>query len=119
LANTFLQGVTVILGNASVVDALYNMIPGAENASAILGEGIYTFPCNTTLPVVSFTFGGKDFPMTNGLNFAPITSLSPDCIGSIMGSDDLNFWILGDAFMTNYYNVFDVGNAQLGFATLA
>jgi hypothetical protein len=43
------------------------------------------------------------------------------CVGSIMATDSVpdNAWIVGDAFMTNVYNVFDQANSQVGFANLA
>ena len=32
---------------------------------------------------------------------------------------DTDFWILGDVFLQNVYSAWDVGNARIGFATLA
>ena len=121
LADIFLQGTTLVIGDTTNVAAFYKKIPGAQDASSTVGAGFYTFPCNSTLPAVSFTIGGKDFPMTQSLNFGQVSSGSTDCVGSIVADSSIGsqFWILGDAFMTNYYTVFDVGNSQVGFATLA
>jgi cathepsin D len=115
------SGTTLVIGDTQSVDAFYAQIPGAQSASQTIGDGFYTLPCSATIPEVSFTIAGKDFPMTDSLNFGPIQEGSTECVGSIIADANIGsqFWILGDAFMTNYYTVFDLGNSQVGFANLA
>jgi hypothetical protein len=118
LADIFLQGASFITGDAVNVAAFYGKIPGA---SSTIVEGIYSFPCDADLPVISFTLGGQDFPMTpESFDAGPDPSGDDGCIGAIRATNTGNpFWVLGDAFMTNYYTVFDVGSSQIGFAALA
>jgi hypothetical protein len=113
----FLQASNIITGDATSVATLYQDIPGAYKIVA----GVYGFPCNSNLPNISFTFGGNDLPITQSLILGETDADSPNCVGSIVGSENLvdSFWILGDAFMTSYYTIFDIENLQLGFATLA
>lgn len=114
------SGTTLVIGDTASVKAFYAKIPSAKEDSSV-GAGFYTFPCSATIPEVSFTFGGVDFPMTSTLNFGPVSQGSDSCVGSVIADANIGsqFWILGDAFMTNYYTAFDVGNSQVGFAKLA
>lgn len=59
--------------------------------------------------------------MTDTLNVGRLEEGSDTCVGSIYSNPKVTtrFWILGDAFMTNYYTAFDFGNSRVGFATLA
>jgi hypothetical protein len=62
--------------------------------------------------------------MTQSFNFGPTYEQSPRCFGGIRGLDDIEWWVVGATFMTNYYTIFDfanpgVRNPQVGFATLA
>jgi hypothetical protein len=126
LADIFLQGGGLIIGDPDSVAAFYAQIPGARAASSNLPPGFYTFPCKTDLPVISFTFGGRGFPMTpQSFNRGKISSSwwSGDiCVGAIIKNIaiyDNRLWILGTPFMTNYYTVFDVRGSRIGFADLA
>jgi cathepsin D len=121
LTDILLQGSPLIVGDPTGVSDIYAKIPGAQNASFTIGQGFYTFPCNSTLPDISFTIGGQDFPMTQSLTFGQASSGSTECVGSIVAFDPTGtqFWVLGDIFMTNFYTVFDVGQSRIGFATLA
>lgn len=80
-------------------------------------------------PSVAFTFGGistKSFAI-NSLDFntGPFDLGSKLCVGAIMGSDQqdvngVNFAIIGDTFIKNWYTVFSYdalnGDPAVGFA---
>jgi len=110
-------GTTLIVTDQATAAALFAGVPGAADASRTAGAGFFTFPCNAN-PNVSLTFGGKSFPVSlDTFNLGVLTG--NECVGGLMGSTGLPFTVVGDVFLQNVYTVFDVGNEQVGFATLA
>jgi hypothetical protein len=112
-----LQGATSILAHPEDVRKLYSQIPGSQ----AVANGFYIYPCNIVLPDIAFYFDGVAFPITQNFRHDRWNQGSPNCLGNIIGNSiiPINTWVLGAAFMANYYTIFDVGNKRVGFATLA
>ncbi|KAK7470902.1 hypothetical protein VKT23_002318 [Stygiomarasmius scandens] len=112
-------GTTLVVGDQDTVEQFYAAVPGAADASNTIGPGFFTFPCDSA-PDVSLTFGGTEFSISPDIfNLGLVSEGSSDCVGGIMGGDVPGFWVVGDVFLRNVYTSFDVGNTQVGFATLA
>ncbi|TFK76153.1 acid protease [Pluteus cervinus] len=112
-------GTTLIIGDSASVKAFYAAIPGSKDASQTIGQGYYTIPCNS-VPTPSLTFGGTTFAVSPSVfNLGQLQAGSSDCVGGINAVDGLGFWVVGDVFLQNVLTTFDVGNARVGFATLA
>jgi cathepsin D len=74
------------------------------------------------LPTIAFTIGGQSLSLsTTSFNLGPVNATSEECIGSIVShvSWSEQLWVLGDAFLKNYYTIFDYGKQRVGFAQLA
>ncbi|KAG5654486.1 hypothetical protein H0H81_001985 [Sphagnurus paluster] len=111
-------GTTLVLGDSKSVTDFYSLIPGAKPASQTVGEGFFTFPCQSALNI-TLTFGGQPFPISpETFNLGQAFAGSKDCVGGIAAFDLLDVWIVGDVFLQNVYTVFDVGNNTVGFAAL-
>ncbi|GJE93357.1 Asp-domain-containing protein [Phanerochaete sordida] len=111
-------GTTLIVADMPQVRQFYAAIPGSKDASATVGEGFFTFPCSAT-EHVGLTFSGRNFAIAPSLfNLGRVSSGSNDCVGAVVGTNDLNFWVVGDTFLQNVYTTFDFGNNRVGFATL-
>lgn len=93
---------------------------GGKDASSTVGNGYYTFPCDSKIEV-ALAFGGKSFPMSmSSFNLGQASAGSSDCVGSIVGTGtDMGPAIIGTAFLQNVYTKFDIANKQIGFAQLA
>ncbi|KAF9223186.1 Asp-domain-containing protein [Gyrodon lividus] len=113
-------GSELIHGPYQDVAILYETVGGTD-ASYILGEGYWTFPCDD-IPSVSFTIAGNSFFISDDeLNLGSSYYDSLDCVGAIIGDsfDGECDWLIGTAFLSGVYTIFDVGNLRVGFATLA
>lgn len=115
------SGTSLLVGPTDDVKAIASRL-GAT--SVINGE--YMVDCDATLPDMSLTLG-------SGTHTATLTVKGNDlrikicrfiiiceCILAIAGMDlGESLWILGDVLMRDYYTVFDIGNAQVGFAPVS
>ncbi|XP_055271793.1 pregnancy-associated glycoprotein 2-like [Moschus berezovskii] len=80
----------------------------------------YLISCrvNTTIPPVVFTINGTDYPMRPEDYI--VTSTYSLCFSAFQGGTEemaeSETWILGDAFLRQYFSVFDRGNRKFGLA---
>lgn len=106
-------GTTVIVAPPDQAQHFWNSVPG----SAPYGGGYYTFPCNN-VPEVSFSFGGKQWQMSeDNINLGSTSAGSGRCVGSVVGRDvGINAWIIGDSFLKGVYTTFDFDQNAVGFS---
>ncbi|KAG8910150.1 hypothetical protein FRC01_006520 [Tulasnella sp. 417] len=112
------SGTSLIYVTKSAADELYNQIPGSSPAPQDVGDGFYTFPCDSPIGTVSFVFGGKPYAINpQDFNLGALQEGSSDCVGGVLGEDlGDNLAIVGDEFMKNWYSVFDYDRLAVGFA---
>ncbi|KAG8952204.1 hypothetical protein FRC04_004911 [Tulasnella sp. 424] len=113
------SGTSLIYLPPSQANAVYSKIPGAQPAS----DGRhYTFPCAN---VASLGTIGMMFPNSNTVfninptqfNAGVMDEAAGLCAGAIVSSGTENgSALVGDAFMSTWYSIFDYGNMRVGFA---
>ncbi|VDB96870.1 unnamed protein product [Peniophora sp. CBMAI 1063] len=111
-------GTTLLAGPPDSVADFYNQIPGSRS----IGQGMYSYPCSTSLNV-TISFGGRSWPISPvDLNRGPTGG--GQCVGSIASmqgsppSATFPAWIIGDVFLKNVYAVFRSNPPSVGFAEL-
>jgi len=112
-------GTSLIVGPVNDVYRLNTLI-GAK----LMWGGMWFVDCATadSLPTLSFTIQGKDFPLTSKEYIVPVkTSGGIKCLSAFTPLDIPSkvgkLWVLGDVFHSVYYTVYHFGNNQVGFAT--
>ncbi|KAL9127012.1 MAG: hypothetical protein Q9217_004027 [Psora testacea] len=106
-------GTSLLLLQDDVVDAYWGAVQGAQNSQS---EGGYVFPCDTTLPDITFQIEGYAAVVPGSyVNYAP-ASESGTCYGGIQSSGGLGLSIFGDVFLKSQFVVFSNDGPQLGFA---
>jgi hypothetical protein len=114
--------------NNAIVDSGTSLLTGPSDSVKAIAEAIgakplvageYVVSCDATnLPDFDFTLNGQVYTLTSADYLIPDGDM---CLLGMMGLDVPRpsgpLWILGDLFMRKYYTVFDVENAQVGFAT--
>ncbi|RCN45403.1 eukaryotic aspartyl protease [Ancylostoma caninum] len=96
--------------------SIANSIAQANGATYDAEDEVYFIDCNAK-PSLDLTIGGNKYTI-NAANFV-IPSGDGRCLLAIFGTNTFGFgpaWILGDPFIRQYCNVYDVGQQRIGFA---
>jgi len=114
------SGTSLIVGPKADV----SVVAGLMGATEIM-SGMYSVSCSSELPDMEVTLGsgseaitlvvkGEDLRMKICMFYVIC-----ECILGITGMDlPEPLWILGDAVMRDYYTIFDIGNARIGFSKI-
>uniref|UniRef100_A0A146LIL6 Pepsin A n=1 Tax=Lygus hesperus TaxID=30085 RepID=A0A146LIL6_LYGHE len=105
-------GTSLIIGPTKDVDSI-----AAELKARYIDPGLYVVEESriSSLPNMTFSINGKNYTLSPE-QYIPIRQQGFGMVG-IQGAD-MDFWILGDVFLSNYYTIFHVERQAVGFADL-
>jgi len=117
------SGTSVITGPTEDTDKINEAIGAIK---FIAGEWLVRCKNIPTMPDITFKLGEIEYTLTASqyvLQISDPDSGQVQCISGFMGMDipppSGPLWILGDAFMGQYYTTFDFENNRVGIADLA
>ncbi|KIO26672.1 hypothetical protein M407DRAFT_24111 [Tulasnella calospora MUT 4182] len=101
-----------------VAKALHSHIPGSRYDKDIQG---YTFPCDkaSSIAPIGWMFGSSSTVFNihpSQLNLGEVEKGSNKCLSAIFATDEWSIGLIGDAFLSSWYSIFDYGNLRMGFA---
>ncbi|CAG8757294.1 4344_t:CDS:2 [Dentiscutata erythropus] len=107
-------GSPIILGNSIQVSKILAMIPGNT-----FNNSLWWIPCDTQ-NVVSLVFNNVSYQISPTELIITNSSIIPVnnnamCLSAIQQSQSSG-WVVGAAFLSNVYSVFDFDNLRIGFA---
>lgn len=110
----------LIIGPINDIKAIHKLI-GAT--SLILGRSRVKCDTVNKLPPIDFMLAGKNFTL-KGPQYVQKMSAGPIqfCMSAFMGSADpneQNMWVLGGAFLSHFYSIYDIANKKIGFVLAA
>ena len=109
-------GTSCIIGPSSEVNSIRNAMLALSSDVQSDSSWDYTYPCSDAANMAGFEmlYGGYWMDVTAEDLSIDIYSDGSRCSLCFSGYD-INYWILGDAFMRGWYNIHDHTNLQMGF----
>lgn len=98
-------------------DAIHAALFGSDYVTD--KQGNYAFFCNRTDANIGLEISGHTFNLlATAFRASAYTSqgLQGYCASKIQGLSNTQQWVLGAAFLSNFYTIFDLDNGQIGFA---
>ncbi|CAD6193851.1 unnamed protein product [Caenorhabditis auriculariae] len=108
-------GTSLLGAPQAVATAIGSALGGTWNAD----YGVYIIPCAAQIGSIDLTIGSNVYSIQPKNSIVPLGDGSSNCILTIFPFNNFGFgpsWILGDPFIRQYCNIYDVGNQQVGFA---
>ena len=121
-------------GCSAIIDSTANSIIGPkdeiDNINKLIGAngrsmGRNSIKCSKvdSLPPIHFFLGGKNFTIyaTNYI-YKTSTFASTKCISAFVAPEaptEEGMWILGGAFLSQFYSIYDIEEYKIGFVTAA
>lgn len=108
----FDTGSSLLLGPTDKVKYLFSFMQTKGSCFEIFG--LLVCDCQAQYPSIEFTLQGNSFILDQSQYFYPIEGYCLFLVADI----PVDFWILGDVFLRNYYAIYDMDNSRIGLVDI-